>query len=32
MNIKSLLNEIHSGYVAIIGVISVLGIGYNYYQ
>ena len=31
MNIKSLFNEIHSGYVAIFGVISVLGIGYSYY-
>ena len=31
-NIKSIFNEIHSGYVAIFGVISVLGIGYNYYQ
>ena len=31
-NIKSIFNEIHSGYVAIFGVISVLGIGYSYYQ
>ena len=32
VNIKRILNEIHSRYVAIIGVISVLGIGYSYYQ
>ena len=31
-NIKSIFNEIQSGYVAIFGVISVLGIGYSYYQ
>ena len=31
-NIKSVFNEIHKGYVAIFGVISVLGIEYSYYQ
>ena len=31
-NIKSVFNEIHSAYIAIFGVISVLGIGYSYYQ
>ena len=31
-NMKSILNEIHRGFVAKIGVISVLGIEYSYYQ
>ena len=31
-NIKSIFNEIQSGYIAIFGVISVLRIGYSYYQ
>ena len=31
-NKKCIFNEIHSGYVAIFGVISVLGIAYTYYQ
>ena len=31
-NIKSIFNGIHSGYLAIFDVISVLGIGYSYYQ
>ena len=31
-NLKSIFNEIHKGYVAIFVVISVLGIGYSYYQ
>ena len=30
--IKSIFIEIHSGYVAIFSVISVLGIAYSYYQ
>ena len=31
-NIKSVLSEIHSGYIALGGAISLFGIGYSYFQ
>ena len=31
-NIKSVLSEIHSGYIVLGGAISLLGIGYSYFQ
>ena len=31
-NIKSVLSEIHSGYIVLGGAISLFGIGYSYFQ